>query len=150
LSIGEQVTHVVWGRTAFSSSLRGVPSVGERFDVVDQAEERPLPIDLGSPAQREPIQPRVVPHVRTDRLDGREALRVVRATRRSIPAVIALDSDYVERSWWGPRPAALHRWVLGEGQAVFLLDDTNVGAVVHVSGASSAATARSAVVRGTS
>jgi hypothetical protein len=58
------------------------------------------------------------PHVRKDRLDGREELRAVCATRRSIPAVIALDSDYVERSWWGPRPAALHRWVLGEGQAL--------------------------------
>ena len=36
---------------------------------------------------------------------------------RSIPAVIALDSDYVERGWWGPRPAELQRWVLGEGKA---------------------------------
>jgi hypothetical protein len=37
-------------------------------------------------------------------------------TSRSIPAVIALDANYVERGWWGPRPAALQRWVLGEGQ----------------------------------
>ncbi len=39
-------------------------------------------------------------------------------TSRSIPAVIALDEDYVERGWWGPRPAALQRWALGEGQAL--------------------------------
>jgi hypothetical protein len=39
-------------------------------------------------------------------------------TSRSIPAVIALDADYVERGWWGPRPAALQRWALGEGQAL--------------------------------
>lgn len=39
-------------------------------------------------------------------------------TSRSIPAVIALDADYVERGWWGPRPATLHRWVLAEGQAL--------------------------------
>ena len=39
-------------------------------------------------------------------------------TSRSIPAVIALDGDYVERGWWGPRPAALQRWALGEGQAL--------------------------------
>ncbi|CAN5799302.1 thioredoxin family protein [soil metagenome] len=39
-------------------------------------------------------------------------------TSRSIPAVIALDEDYVERGWWGPRPAALQRWTLGEGQGL--------------------------------
>lgn len=39
-------------------------------------------------------------------------------TSRSIPAVIALGADYVERGWWGPRPAALHQWVMGEGQAL--------------------------------
>ena len=39
-------------------------------------------------------------------------------TSRSIPVVIALDADYVERGWWGPRPAALQRWALGEGQGL--------------------------------
>jgi thiol-disulfide isomerase/thioredoxin len=29
---------------------------------------------------------------------------------RSIPVVMALDSDYRVRAWWGPRPAALQRW----------------------------------------
>lgn len=37
---------------------------------------------------------------------------------RSIPAVIVLDADYVERGWWGPRPAALQRWVMSEGQGL--------------------------------
>ena len=37
---------------------------------------------------------------------------------RSIPAVIVLDADYVERGWWGPRPAALQSWVMSEGQAL--------------------------------
>lgn len=37
---------------------------------------------------------------------------------RSIPAVIVLDADYVERGWWGPRPYELQRWVLNEGQAL--------------------------------
>ena len=37
---------------------------------------------------------------------------------RSIPAVIALDENFRERGWWGPRPAPLQQWVLGEGQAV--------------------------------
>lgn len=39
-------------------------------------------------------------------------------TSRSIPAVIVLDADYVERGWWGPRPDELQRWVLNEGQAL--------------------------------
>ena len=39
-------------------------------------------------------------------------------TSRSIPAIIVLDADYAERGWWGPRPAALQRWTLGEGQGL--------------------------------
>jgi hypothetical protein len=38
---------------------------------------------------------------------------------RAIPVVIAYDAAFVERGWWGPRPAALQQWVLGpEGQAL--------------------------------
>ena len=36
-------------------------------------------------------------------------------TSRSIPVVMLLDGDGVERSWWGPRPADLQAWVLGPG-----------------------------------
>ena len=39
-------------------------------------------------------------------------------TSRSIPAVIMLDEDFVERGWWGPRPAELQSWVLGPGRAL--------------------------------
>lgn len=39
-------------------------------------------------------------------------------TSRSIPVVILLDEEYVERGWWGPRPKALQAWVLGPGQLV--------------------------------
>ena len=35
---------------------------------------------------------------------------------RSIPVVILLDGDGRERAWWGPRPADLQAWVMGEGQ----------------------------------
>jgi hypothetical protein len=35
---------------------------------------------------------------------------------RSIPAAIVLDADFVERGWWGPRPAPLQQWVLTEGK----------------------------------
>ena len=37
-------------------------------------------------------------------------------TSRSIPVVIALDQDFNEHGWWGPRPAALQQWVLGPGR----------------------------------
>ena len=33
-------------------------------------------------------------------------------TSRSIPVVMVLDEDYVERGWWGPRPTELQRWAL--------------------------------------
>lgn len=34
---------------------------------------------------------------------------------RSIPVVIFLDEDFIERGWWGPRPSELQRWVIQEG-----------------------------------
>ena len=37
---------------------------------------------------------------------------------RSIPVVILLDEDLVERAWWGPRPAPLQAWVMKEGLAL--------------------------------
>ncbi len=37
---------------------------------------------------------------------------------RSIPVVMALDENYREWGWWGPRPRELQEWVLGPGQAL--------------------------------
>jgi hypothetical protein len=38
---------------------------------------------------------------------------------RSIPVIILYDEAFVERGWWGPRPAPLQEWVFGpEGQAL--------------------------------
>ncbi len=34
---------------------------------------------------------------------------------RSIPVVMLLDADFVERAWWGPRPSELQAWVMDEG-----------------------------------
>lgn len=39
-------------------------------------------------------------------------------TSRSIPVVMLLDEEFNERAWWGPRPAALQKWVLGPGMAL--------------------------------
>lgn len=36
-------------------------------------------------------------------------------TSRSIPVIILLDIDYVERGWWGPRPRVLQKWVVEQG-----------------------------------
>ena len=37
---------------------------------------------------------------------------------RSIPVVLLLDGEGRERAWWGPRPAPLQAWLLGEGQGL--------------------------------
>lgn len=37
---------------------------------------------------------------------------------RSIPVVMVLDEDFVERGWWGPRPAELQHWFLTEGRLI--------------------------------
>jgi hypothetical protein len=34
---------------------------------------------------------------------------------RAIPVVLVLDENYVERGWWGPRPADLQRWATSAG-----------------------------------
>jgi hypothetical protein len=39
-------------------------------------------------------------------------------TSRSIPVILLLDGDYVERGWWGPRPRLLQEWVMKEGLAL--------------------------------
>jgi hypothetical protein len=37
---------------------------------------------------------------------------------RTIPVVMALDDEFHERAWWGPRPAPLQRWILGDARAL--------------------------------
>jgi hypothetical protein len=37
---------------------------------------------------------------------------------RSIPVVLLLDEDFVERGWWGPRPEPIQRWFVDEGQGM--------------------------------
>lgn len=37
-------------------------------------------------------------------------------TSRSIPVVMALDEDFREHGWWGPRPAELQKWFLSVGR----------------------------------
>ena len=34
---------------------------------------------------------------------------------RSVPVELFLDEDFVERGWWGPRPAEIQQWVMEEG-----------------------------------
>jgi len=44
-------------------------------------------------------------------------------TSRSIPVVIVLDGDFVERGWWGPRPQALQTWALGPAARAMAKED---------------------------
>ena len=51
--------------------------VRQLFDVVDEREQLPLSIDLGSATQRETIQSLVVAYIAEHRLDGGEAATVL-------------------------------------------------------------------------
>lgn len=42
---------------------------------------------------------------------------------RSIPVVIVLDEHGVERGWWGPRPADLQAWFVGDESQAMEKDD---------------------------
>ena len=55
---------------------------------------------------------RVLP--RDENLDLMDA-HLTNGKSRSIPVIIVLDADGRERGWWGPRPAALQKWVVEEG-----------------------------------
>ncbi len=39
-------------------------------------------------------------------------------TSRSIPVVMALDAEFVEHGWWGPRPTELQAWFLSVGRTM--------------------------------
>jgi len=39
-------------------------------------------------------------------------------TSRSIPILVLYNATFNECGWWGPRPAALQRWVEEEGLAM--------------------------------
>lgn len=58
------------------------------------------------------------------RIVGRDAnpelidAHLTNGTARSVPVVIVLDADYVEFTWWGPRPAPLRQLVSTEWKAL--------------------------------
>lgn len=54
---------------------------------------------------------------RDDHLDLMDA-HLTNGRSRSIPTVLVLDEDFVERGWWGPRPSELQAWVMEEGLAM--------------------------------
>lgn len=55
---------------------------------------------------------------RDDHLELMDA-HLTNGRSRSIPVVILLDGEGVERGWWGPRPADLQAWVMSdEAQAM--------------------------------
>ena len=65
---------------------------------------------------------RIAPNLHL-RVVGREANADIMDTHltgqsRSIPVVMLLDADFVERAWWGPRPSALPEWVGSDAQVL--------------------------------
>lgn len=70
----------------FRFRLRDVAKICQLFDVMDQAEELPLRIDLGAATQGEAIESFVVAEIGEDGFDGGEASPITR------PPVGALDA----------------------------------------------------------
>ena len=66
------------------NQLRRVPQSRQLFDVVHQAEERPLPLDLRAAAEREAPEPLVVAEIPEHRLHDAEALRVALPMQRLV------------------------------------------------------------------
>lgn len=60
---------------------------------------------------------------RDDNLELMDA-HLTNGRARSIPVVIVLDGEGVERAWWGPRPADLQAWFYGDGQSMEPKDRT--------------------------
>ena len=58
---------------------------------------------------------RVLP--RDENLDLMDA-HLTDGRSRSIPIVLLLDEDFVERGWWGPRPEPIQEWFVREGRAM--------------------------------
>ena len=44
------------------------------------------------------------------------------ADARSIPVLMVFDASGDERGWWGPRPAPLQAWAMGEGATLERVD----------------------------
>lgn len=55
---------------------------------------------------------RVLP--RDENLDLMDA-HLTNGKSRSIPVIMILDDNFVERAWWGPRPSQIQEWVMTEG-----------------------------------
>ena len=76
----------------------------------------------GDAVQAVPVLARLTEHVPrlSLRILGRDANLDLMdahlcAGTRSIPVVMALDDDFDEYAWWGPRPAAMQRWMRTDG-----------------------------------
>ncbi len=96
--------------------------MGELLDVVDEAEELPLPVDFATPPEGEAIEPFVVAQIPKHRLHGREALPVLHAALRGID-----PTPHARRRglgfWFGGDPAVdeqdlPRRGAVGRAEAV--------------------------------
>ena len=72
--------------------------VREFLDVVHQTIELPLPVDLGSPAQREAIELLVVAQIAEHRLHRREAPAVTRSALGTVNALTHLLRMFKRRA----------------------------------------------------
>ncbi len=100
--------------------LREVEAIGGRWHLLVLAEDwcgdaiNTLPVLAALAARASNLDLRVLPRdANPDLMDAH-----LTGTSRSVPVVMLLDANYVERAWWGPRPAPLQGWVIQTGRAL--------------------------------
>ena len=90
------------------------------LDVVHQAIELPLAIDLPPSAQREPIQPLVVPDVAEDRFDGGKASSVAGLAFFAVDGFLhPVAVTFFGRAGFAPKEADLPNLGLIRGAQAF-------------------------------
>ena len=117
----EALWHAVWRRAAVDDApVRRVAALGSAWHLLVLSEDW-----CGDAVNSVPVLARLAElapnaDLRVLARDANPDLMDAHLTgaARSIPVVIVLDAAFREVGWWGPRPAALQAWVLGEGQAL--------------------------------
>lgn len=100
--------------------VHSVESIGGRWHLLVLVEDwcgdaiNTLPVLAALANRARNVELRILPRdTNADLMDAH-----LTGTSRSVPVVMLLDANYVERAWWGPRPAPLQGWVIRAGRAL--------------------------------
>jgi hypothetical protein len=96
-SIGGQWHLLALSEDWCGDAVNSLPVLAKLAELVDNIDLRILPRDTNLDLMDSHLSPR---------------------GGRAIPVVMVLDADFVERGWWGSRPAELQRWIDDVGHAM--------------------------------